>query len=205
MIKKLEIYDSNIDETKEYEKYYGRLFRNIETSQPRPTNEFNFNFGVAGELIKHTDINIMIQKLKEEYITRINFFKSNHFFDIDNDNLDEFGGNQIKNKQPKSNNPNLEHYTETDIQLANKIKSKFSVNDVIYRGAIISPYPTTITIKDGTEVLGTLYGEKITINEMKFYLDLEHKKPFCLGQWKIQSDPAIGLSTMSAKVISYYV
>lgn len=95
MIKKLEIYDSILDETREYEKYYGRLFRNIQTSQPRPFNEVQFNFGYQGELIKHTDINFMIQKLKDEYITRINFFKQNKFFDINDDRYDEYGGNQI--------------------------------------------------------------------------------------------------------------
>lgn len=91
MIKKLEIYDSILGETREYEKYYGRLFRNIAVTQPRPFNEIQFNFGYQGELIKHTDINFMIQKLKDEYITRINFFKQNKFFDIN----DEYGGNQI--------------------------------------------------------------------------------------------------------------
>lgn len=100
MIKKLEIYDSILDETREYEKYYGRLFRNIQTSQPRPFNEIQFNFGYQGELIKHTDINFMIQKLKEEYITRINFFKQNKFFDINDDRYDEYGGNQIFRSVP---------------------------------------------------------------------------------------------------------
>lgn len=95
MIKKLEIYDSILDETREYEKYYGRLFRNIAVTQPRPFNEIQFNFGYQGELIKHTDINFMIQKLKDEYITRINFFKQNKFFDINDDRYDEYGGNQI--------------------------------------------------------------------------------------------------------------
>lgn len=95
MIKKLEIYDSILDETREYEKYYGRLFRNIAVTQPRPFNEVQFNFGYQGELIKHTDINFMIQKLKEEYITRINFFKQNNFFDVYDDRYDEYGGNQI--------------------------------------------------------------------------------------------------------------
>lgn len=95
MIKKLEIYDSILDETREYEKYYGRLFRNIAVTQPRPFNEVTFDFGYQGELIKHTDINFMIQKLKEEYITRINFFKQNKFFDINDDRYDEYGGNQI--------------------------------------------------------------------------------------------------------------
>lgn len=95
MIKKLEIYDSILDETREYEKYYGRLFRNIAVTQPRPFNEIQFNFGYQGELIKHTDINFMIQKLKDEYITRINFFKQNNFFDTIDDRYDEYGGNQI--------------------------------------------------------------------------------------------------------------
>ena len=95
MIKKLEIYDSILDETREYEKYYGRLFRNIAVTQPRPFNEIQFNFGYQGELIKHTDINFMIQNLKDEYITRINFFKQNKFFDINDDRYDEYGGNQI--------------------------------------------------------------------------------------------------------------
>lgn len=95
MIKKLEIYDSILNETREYEKYYGRLFRNIAVTQPRPFNEIQFNFGYQGELIKHTDINFMIQKLKEEYITRINFFKQNNFFDTIDDRYDEYGGNQI--------------------------------------------------------------------------------------------------------------
>lgn len=95
MIKKLEIYDSILDETGEYEKYYGRLFRNIAVTQPRPFNEIQFNFGYQGELIKHTDINFMIQKLKDEYITRINFFKQNKFFDINDDRYDEYGGNQF--------------------------------------------------------------------------------------------------------------
>ena len=67
------------------------MFRNIAVTQPRPFNEIQFNFGYQGELIKHTDINFMIQKLKEEYITRINFFKQNKFFD----RYDEYGGNQI--------------------------------------------------------------------------------------------------------------
>ena len=95
MIKKLEIYDSILDETREYEKYYGRLFRNIAVTQPRPFNKVTFDFGYQGELIKHTDINFMIQKLKDEYITRINFFKQNKFFDINDDRYDEYGGNQI--------------------------------------------------------------------------------------------------------------
>lgn len=95
MIKKLEIYDSILGETREYEKYYGRLFRNIAVTQPRPFNEIQFNFGYQGELIKHTDINFMIQKLKDEYITRINFFKQNNFFDTIDDRYDEYGGNQI--------------------------------------------------------------------------------------------------------------
>ena len=100
MIKKLEIYDSILDETREYEKYYGRLFRNIAVTQPRPFNEIQFNFGYQGELIKYTDINFMIQKLKEEYITRINFFKQNKFFDINDDRYDEYGGNQIFRSVP---------------------------------------------------------------------------------------------------------
>lgn len=100
MIKKLEIYDSILDETREYEKYYGRLFRNIAVTQPRPFNEIQFNFGYQGELIKHTDINFMIQKLKEEYITRINFFKQNNFFDTIDDRYDEYGGNQIFRSVP---------------------------------------------------------------------------------------------------------
>lgn len=100
MIKKLEIYDSILDETREYEKYYGRLFRNIAVTQPRPFNEIQFNFGYQGELIKHTDINFMIQKLKDEYITRINFFKQDKFFDINDDRYDEYGGNQIFHKTP---------------------------------------------------------------------------------------------------------
>lgn len=100
MIKKLEIYDSILDETREYEKYYGRLFRNIQTSQPRPFNEIQFNFGYQGELIKHTDINFMIQKLKDEYIMRINFFKQNKFFDTIDDRYDEYGGNQIFRSVP---------------------------------------------------------------------------------------------------------
>lgn len=95
MIKKLEIYDSILDETREYEKYYGRLFRNIAVTQPRPFNEVQFNFGYQGELINHNDINFMIQKLKDEYITRINFFKQNNFFDVYDDRYDEYGGNQI--------------------------------------------------------------------------------------------------------------
>lgn len=80
MIKKLEMYDSIIDETSQYEQYYGRLFSNIVVTQSRPFNEVQFNFGYQGELIKHTDINFMIQKLKDEYIMRINFFKSNILF-----------------------------------------------------------------------------------------------------------------------------